>query len=257
MVGAKSKVPREDGEAGGEPRLDDDSFRCVLEALGYSQELSMCACLNKRTSLVATKLMSESRKKAVEASGHVLLNVDEKVYNRFILHDIDDGGAVFSQTATWIVEGKAGDTVDRVVRMGDCEGFVRENFPVKTVSALSDHLPLFRGEKARRSICLASSASDIPSPFDPFPSPLELIKINARMLTCDPGLHLSVSGLVHANASSGIEMWDAASSDGRFLGKLRCHAAYVHWTGCRASCSMAPTVCRIVQQFLPQAFQSP
>lgn len=231
MARAEFKAPREGDDEGGEPRLDDDCFRCVLQTLGYSAELAMCACLNKRTFPVATNLMSEARKQAVDASRHTLPDVDEKVYNRFILQRTNEGSVVGTQKATWIVEeGQAGDTEIRVVRMSDCEEFVRRNFPVQTVAAFFDHLPLLRGEEARRSVLIASSACDVPE--DLYSPDFKLIQIKVRMPTCDPGLHFFVSGVVETNV--GVAIDEYLGQGLRSLGKVHCSASYVHWTGFRA-----------------------
>ena len=230
MEKVEFKARREGGDEGGEARLDDDSFRCVLEALGYSEDLAMCACLNKSTFRVAKDLMSEARKKAVEASRHALPIVDEKVYNRALLGHVNEEDAVGPQQATWIVEGKPDNSGTRVVRMKNCEEFARKNFPAKTVAALSDHLPLFRVD-APESLRLASSTADVP---DDLHSPdFRLIPIRARMLTYDRALHISVSGVVFANVNLGIDMSEFFG-EGPFLGRVRCHACHVHWTSFRA-----------------------
>lgn len=227
MSRADSKPPRETD--GG--RLDDDAFLRVLEALGYSEDLATCTFLDKRTSPLATNLMSRARKEAVEASGGFLRHIDERVYNRFFLFFGEGGRVEGPQRVRWAVEEKDGDAGTRVAHMRNCETFVRHNFPMRSVVHLLDHLPLFRGD-VRGSLRLARCFTDVP---DDLRSPsFELIKIHARMITRDPALHICVSGVVHANLGDGIGMSDATSSVGRFLGRLHLHARHVHWTACRA-----------------------
>ena len=203
-----------------------DSFLRVLEALGYSADLAACTSRQASLSLVSS-LVRRARKEAVGGGGFSATSARTSTTDSLAVRGEEH--VVGPQRAEWTVEQKNGDAETRAVRMMNCETFVRHNFPMQSVDPLFDHLPLFRGD-VRRSLRLASSSSDVP---DDLRSPsFERIEIRARMITRDPALQISVSGVVHANLGDAIGMSDAITSDGRFLGRLKFHAFCVHWTAC-------------------------
>ena len=215
------KTARATGTPRDEPSLDDDCFRCVLEAIGYSATLADCARLSKTVLPVAMRVIKEARSQAVRASGGLVREIDEEIRNRFELWSLG------SHWAGWTVALKKSDDT-RYVWMRDCERFVGVNFPLESVHALSPHLPVFEDD-VRQSVYAAATLAPVPADLR---SPdFRQTEIGVKLLTRDPGLQLFVSGVLEANLPNILQMFDAKAGR-RFEGNFRCHARFVRWTLC-------------------------
>lgn len=201
--------------------LDEDSFLCVLEALGYCAKLAECTCLSKALSSRVKKVVSDTRKRAVEASGGVDRCIDEPIEN--VISSIGLG----SQWAKWTIGVKEeGGTRYLIVR--DCEKFVCKNLPVDSIRALSSHFPVFT-TNIHQSVHTAATLVAIPG--DLRSTDIVLIPISVKLVTRDPGLEIVVRGYLDANMSHVVQTLDERAGR-RFVGNFSYHARYVQWAEC-------------------------
>ena len=206
----------------GEPYLGEDPFLCVLEALGYSETLALCACLSKNVHFVAKKVANEARQRTIEASGGLFRDLNEKRVNRF------EGDDMNSWWTKWTVV-KDGPNDARYVFMRESDCFVAAHFPKASIGALSSHFPVFKGDHAHQSIEDVCTRALVP--YDLQFLDFSLTNIGVTLRTRDPCLHIFVGGVLQAGIPNAIGLFDEAES-GHFAGDFACHAFYVRWVLC-------------------------
>ena len=213
-----AKVAREADER---PRLDDDSFCCVLAALGYCATLADCSRLSTVFRPVATSLMREARKEAVEASGGLFRDIHERRVNRFEEDKMD------SWWTKWTVEKNESNDA-RCVYMRESQLFVGGHLPTASIRALAPYLPVHQDD-VRGSVDAVATRSFVPADLRSLD--FRFAKIGAKLRTRDPGLQLFVGGVLQAGLPEAVEIFDEAM--GRpFVGDFGCHAFFVRWSLC-------------------------